>query len=120
VLCETAYTIANTPDKFQTVFESLQLLLKDAIEKIFESFRQAVEEIRTNPQSLNDATSAPAIKLTGSLGLILAWVTMHSKILERFESQSYFGFDHFVRSNAYSTVLVQILGLNVNVHEQNA
>lgn len=81
-------------------------MLKDAIEKIIESFRQAVEEIKANPQTLNDASSAPAVKLTSSLGLILAWVTMHSKILDRFESQAYFGFDHFVRSNAYSTVLV--------------
>ncbi len=106
VLCECAYTIANTPDKFQTVFEALQLMLKDTIEKMIESFRLAVEEIKANPQSLNDPTSTPAVKLTSSLALILAWVTMHSKILERFESQNYFGFDHFVRSNAYSTVLV--------------
>jgi hypothetical protein len=45
VLCECAYTIANTPDKFQNVFESLQLLLKDAVEKIIERFRQAVVEV---------------------------------------------------------------------------
>lgn len=86
MLSECAYTIANTPDKFQTVFESLQLLLKDAIENIIDNFKRAVEEIKAQPQSLNDAASAPAAKLTGSLGLILAWVTIHSKILERFES----------------------------------
>jgi hypothetical protein len=95
-------------------------LLKDAIEKIIENFRQAVEEIKANPQYLNDTASAPAVKLTSSLGLILAWVTMHSKILERFESQGYFGYDHFVRSNAYSAVLVTLLGLNVNAPDQNA
>jgi hypothetical protein len=52
--------------------------------------------------------------------LILAWITTHSKILERFESQAYFGYDHFVRSNAYSTVLVTLLGLNVNNPDENS
>jgi hypothetical protein len=94
--------------------------LKDTIDKIIERFKQAVEEIRINPQYLNDVTSAPAVKLTSSLALILAWVTMHSKVLERFESQAYFGYDHFVRSNAYSTVLVTLLGLNVNSPQENA
>ena len=83
-------------------------------------FRQAVEEIRANTANLADATSAPAIKLTTSISLILAWVTVHSKILERFESQAFFGYDHFVRSNAYSTVLVTILGLNVNSQDSNS
>jgi hypothetical protein len=60
--------------------------LKDTVEKTIEMFRQAIEEIKANPSSLNDTSSAPAVKLTTSLRLILAWVTVHSKILERFES----------------------------------
>jgi hypothetical protein len=46
VLCESAFTLANTPDKFQTIFESLQLVLKDTIDQLIENFKKAVQEIR--------------------------------------------------------------------------
>jgi len=41
--------------------------------------------IRANIASLGDAQSLEATNLATSLNLILAWVNMHSKILERYE-----------------------------------
>jgi hypothetical protein len=49
-----------------------------------------------------------------SLMVLAAWTRVHHKILERFESQAYFGYDHFVRSNAYSNVHIAMLGLHIN------
>jgi len=49
-----------------------------------------------------------------SLMILAAWTRAHHQILERHESQDYSGYDHFVRSNAYSNVFVAMLGLNIN------
>jgi hypothetical protein len=38
---------------------------------------------------------------------------MHERLIERLESQDYFGFTYFARSNAYSTIFIQLLGLSV-------
>lgn len=76
--------------------------------------------IRANIASLGDAQSVEATNLATSLNLILAWVNMHSKILERYESQAYFGYEFFVRSNVYSTSFLSILGLNLNADDQNS
>ena len=38
---------------------------------------------------------------------------MHDRLIERLETQECFGFTYFVRSNAYSTIFIQILGLSV-------
>jgi hypothetical protein len=46
--------------------------------------------------------------------ILAAWTRAHNQILERFESQCYFGYDHFVRSNVYSNVFVAMLGLNIS------
>lgn len=59
------------------------------------------------------ADSPVALKVTQQLDLITAWVAMHERILERLETQDYFGYDLFARSNAYSTIIIQVLGLSI-------
>jgi len=54
-----------------------------------------------------------------SLMVLAAWTRVHQQILERYESQSYFGYDYFVRSNAYSNVFVAILELSTNQENQS-
>jgi len=52
--------------------------------------------------------------VTNQLKVVLAWVKLHEKVLERFASQSNFGYEHFIRSNAYATVFTAVLGMNIN------
>lgn len=59
------------------------------------------------------AESPVAQKVTQTLDIITAWISMHERILERFETQDYFGYEQFARSNAYSTILIHILGLSI-------
>ena len=39
---------------------------------------------------------------------------MQLRIFERFANQQYFGFDRYVRSNDYSRVFLETLGLSLN------
>lgn len=50
-LAECAFTVANQPEKFQKVFESLQLALNDCAQMIFDAFRQAISQFREDPNA---------------------------------------------------------------------
>lgn len=63
---------------------------------------------------LADAQSPLSVQLVNQLDLITAWTSMHLRILERFANQQYFGFDRFIRSNDYSRVFLEALGLSLN------
>jgi len=59
------------------------------------------------------AEGPAAAEITQQLKLITNWVSMHNQLLEQLESQDYFGYEQFTRSNAYAGVLAQVLGLTI-------
>jgi hypothetical protein len=85
-LSEVAFTVADQPEKFQKVFESLQLALHDTAQINFDEFKVGIEQMRKDPSSLMNAESPLALAVTRNLDLVCAWVSMHDRVLERFET----------------------------------
>lgn len=60
------------------------------------------------------AESPLAVAVTRQLELITVWMCMHCRVLESLESHDFFGYTYFSKSNSYSTIVTQVLGLKIN------
>lgn len=95
------------------MFESISVSLTSLAEVMISRFKQDVKELSGNLQSITNIQDPLSMKIMNSLMVLAAWTRTHNQILERHESQCYFGYDHFVRSNSYSNIFVALLGLSI-------
>jgi len=87
----------------------MQQPLTDNISTLFDAFRTSMAKF--NASNGTDTTEEASI--TMQLKLITTWVTVHNKLLDSLESQNYFGYEYFTRSNAYATAFTAALGLSL-------
>ena len=114
LLCESAYAAAQTPEKFMKIFEALSVPLADCCTNATNRFKISFATVKADPQAHADSSHQSSQQVQQDLMVIQSWVRMHERLLERFESQMHFGFDHFIRSNAYSNAFTSLLGININ------
>lgn len=95
----------------------MSIRLTQAADVAIAAFKFDFPELVKDPSLMNDANHPMSVKVMNSLHVLAAWSRVHHVILERAESSNYFYYNHFVRSNAYSNVLVSLLGLSPNAEE---
>lgn len=85
--------MANTPDNYDKTFKTLSHALCECANKSFDMYNSAISQFREDSQAQMTAESPVAQKVTQSLDIITAWISLHDRILERFETQDYFGYE---------------------------